>query len=182
MVLRRRAPQTESHCKVQAQSKMNVLVVEEASEIRKRLIEMLQLDGVRVSGEANTMGDAVAQGLDDAFDASVLDLQPVGGIGLEILARLKQARPALRVIVLTNLVNQQYHQASLAAGADYCLDKSREFRLVPLIPARMDRNGAQQKICSLRAACLNANHLRREQCSTQMLPVQDRMTRPRLPG
>jgi two-component system, NarL family, response regulator DevR len=113
---------------------MNVLVVEKAAEIRVRLIEMLRaVAGVQSIEEADSISDALAEGLDRRADALLLDLQPTGGVGLELLARLKQARPALRVIVLTNFASPQYRQASLAAGADRCLDKSREFSLVPMI-------------------------------------------------
>ena len=113
---------------------MNVLVVEKAAEIRVRLVEMLRaIAGVQCIGEADSVSDALEKGLDRRADTLLIDLQPTGGAGLELLARLKRARPALHVIVLTNFASPQYRQASLAAGADRCLDKSREFGLVPLI-------------------------------------------------
>lgn len=111
---------------------MNVFVVEGAPEIRKRLIAMVQrVAGIDVIGEADTVSEAVEGVLGSAVDMLLLDLQPMGGIGLEVLARVKQARPELRVIVLTNFATQQYRQASLSAGAEFCLDKSQEFGLVP---------------------------------------------------
>jgi DNA-binding NarL/FixJ family response regulator len=113
---------------------MNVLVVEKAAEVRVRLIEMLRaVSGVQLIEESDSMSDALAEGLHLHADALLLDPQPPGGSSLELLAGLKQARPALRVIVLTNFASPQYRQASLAAGADRCLDKSREFSLVPMI-------------------------------------------------
>ena len=111
---------------------MNVVVVEKAVEIRVRLIEILRaVAGVKLIGEADSVSDALDKGLERRADMLLVD--PQGTAGLELLARLKQSRPALRVIVLTNFVNPQYRQASLAAGADRCLDKSREFSLIPLI-------------------------------------------------
>ena len=113
---------------------MNVLVVEKAAEVRVRLIEMLRaVSGVQLIEESDSMSDALAEGLHLHADALLLDPRPPGGSSLELLAGLKQARPALRVIVLTNFASPQYRQASLAAGADRCLDKSREFSLVPMI-------------------------------------------------
>ena len=68
----------------------------------------------------------------------------IGGGELEALSRLKQARPALRAIVLANSTSQQYMQASRAAGADFCLDKSREFGLVPdILRSWMDAAGTR---------------------------------------
>ncbi len=111
---------------------MNIFVVEDAPEIRKRLIAMIRMvGGVNVIGEADSVNKAIDGVLGSAADTLLLDLQLRDGIGLDVLTRVKQARPELHVIVLTNFATQQYRQASLAAGADFCLDKSGEFGLVP---------------------------------------------------
>ena len=111
---------------------MNLFVVEDAPEIRKRLIAMVRMvAGINVIGEADSVNEAIDGVLGSAVDTLLRDLQLKDGIGLEVLARVKQARPELRVIVLTNFATQQYRQASLSAGADFCLDKSQEFGLVP---------------------------------------------------
>ena len=111
---------------------MNIFVVEDAPEIRKRLIAMVRrVAGINVVGEADSVNEAIDGVLASTADTMLLDLQLKDGIGLEVLTRVKQARPELNVIVLTNFATEQYRQASLSAGADYCLDKSREFGLVP---------------------------------------------------
>lgn len=111
---------------------MNIFVVEDAPEIRKRLIAMIRMvGGVNVVGEADSVNAAIAGILGSATDTLLLDLQLRDGSGLDVLTRVKQARPELHAIVLTNFATQQYRQASLAAGADFCLDKSQEFGLVP---------------------------------------------------
>jgi len=111
---------------------MNIFVVEDAFEIRKRLVAMVRtVPGVNVIGEADSVSEAVEGVLGSTADTLLLDLQLKNGNGLEVLARVKQVRPELRVIVLTNFATQQYRQASLSAGAEFCLDKSQEFGLVP---------------------------------------------------
>ena len=111
---------------------MNIFVVEDAPEIRKRLIAMVRrIAGINVIGEADSVNAAIDGVLGGATDTLLLDLQLKDGMGLDVLTRVKQVRPALHVIVLTNFANEQYRQASLSAGADFCLDKSREFGLVP---------------------------------------------------
>ena len=87
--------------------------------------------GINVIGEADSVNQAIDGVLESPTDTLLLDLQLRDGIGLDVLTRVKQVRPDLHVIVLTNFATQQYRQASLSAGADYCLDKSREFGLVP---------------------------------------------------
>ena len=111
---------------------MNIFVVEDAPEIRKRLVAMVRMiSGINVIGEAESVNEAIRGVLGSPVDTLLLDLQLRDGTGLEVLTRLKQARPDLRVIVLTNFATQQYRQASLSAGAEFCLDKSQEFGLVP---------------------------------------------------
>jgi DNA-binding NarL/FixJ family response regulator len=113
---------------------MNIFVVEDAPEIRTRLIAMLnRVPGAVVAGEAETVREAIDGVLATDADTLLLDLQLKDGSGLDVLAQLKAQRPAVRVIVMTNFATLQYRQASQAAGADVFLDKSQEFGLIPKI-------------------------------------------------
>jgi DNA-binding NarL/FixJ family response regulator len=113
-------------------NQMNIFVIERTPEIRKRLVAMVgRVAGVNVIGEGAFVGEASEAVERGEAQSVLLGLQQIGGGELEALSRLKQARPALRAIVLANSTSQQYLQASRAAGADFCLDKSREFGLVP---------------------------------------------------
>jgi DNA-binding NarL/FixJ family response regulator len=113
---------------------VNVFVVEDSPEVRKRLVAMLAtVPGVNVAGEADSVRTATAGVLAAAVDVILLDLQLLDGSGLDVLAQVKPARPEVRVIVLSNLATPQYREASLAAGADVFLDKSHEFGRVPEI-------------------------------------------------
>ena len=119
---------------------MNVFVVEDAPEVRKRLVAILRtVDGVDVVGEAGSVRGAVDGVLATAVDVMLLDLQLAGGSGLDVLAAVKPLRPALYVIVLSNFANsQQYRDASFAAGADVVLDKTTEFgRVRDLLRGRL---------------------------------------------
>ena len=113
---------------------MKVFVVEDAVQVRKRLIALLQtVPGVTVVGEADSVAAAVAGVAATAADTVLLDLQLADGSGLEVLAAIKPQHPGLRVIVLSNLNSPQHQRASYAHGADLFLDKSQEFRRVPEI-------------------------------------------------
>jgi DNA-binding NarL/FixJ family response regulator len=113
---------------------MKVIVVDGAPEIRKRLVAMLnRVPGVDVIGEADTIMEAGTALLGNDVQMLLLSLRPMAARDLRGLARLKRQRPHLRVIVLSNSTSQQYLQAVLAAGADYCLDKNFEFGRVPEI-------------------------------------------------
>jgi DNA-binding NarL/FixJ family response regulator len=113
---------------------MNVFVVEDAPEVRKRLVAMLgTVPGVAVVGEADSVRGAIDGTLASAADVLLLDLQLADGNGLDVLAAVKQQRPSVRAIVLSNFASTQYRNASLAAGAEVFLDKSQEFARVPMI-------------------------------------------------
>lgn len=111
-----------------------LFVIEGAPEIRKRLVAMVsRVAGIEVVGEANTMLEASEAILGKDVQMLLLGLRLMAGGDLSVLARLKQQRPQLRTIVLSNSTGPQYLQAALAAGADFCLDKTCEFDRVPEI-------------------------------------------------
>ena len=120
---------------------MNVFVVEDAPEVRKRLVAMLRsIAGVTVVGEADSVRSAVDGVQASAADVMLLDLQLADGSGLEVLSAVKPQQPDLYVIVLSNFANAtQYRDASLAAGADVVLDKTTEFgRVREILRRRLD--------------------------------------------
>lgn len=111
---------------------VNILVVEDAPHVRKRLIALLgTVDGAKVVGESEAVRDAVRSALDGPVDVVLLDLQLTDGNGLDVLAAVKPQRPQIRFIVLSNLATPQHRAAAMAAGADVFLDKSHEFGRVP---------------------------------------------------
>jgi DNA-binding NarL/FixJ family response regulator len=120
---------------------MNVFVAEDAPEVRKRLVAIVRtVPGVDVVGEAGSVRGAIDGALATAVDVMLLDLQLADGSGLDVLAEVKSQRPGLYVIVLSNFVGaQQYRDASLAAGADVVLDKTKEFgRVREILRGRLD--------------------------------------------
>lgn len=107
---------------------LRVFLVEDAPAIRTRLAAMLTaLPGVSLVGEAESVQGAIDGIVSRQPDAVVLDLQIIGGSGLEVLRRVHAAYPAIRFAVLTNFATDQHRKACLAAGAEHFLDKSSEF-------------------------------------------------------
>ena len=109
---------------------LRVVLVEDSAMIRARIVETLSaLPNVNIVGEAETEEAAIALLQDQSWDAAVLDLQLKKGTGLGVLKALRGTTrpPGARVIVFTNYAFPQYRERSLALGADYFFDKSREF-------------------------------------------------------
>lgn len=115
---------------------LRVFLVEDAPGIRTRLAAMLTaLPDVTLVGEAESVTEAIAGITATRPDAVVLDLQIIGGSGLEVLKACRAALPHLRVAVLTNFATDQHRRACLAAGAEHFLDKSSEFPRIRSIMA-----------------------------------------------
>lgn len=78
-----------------------------------------------VVGEASTARDVLRQAEAATWDLLVLDLSLPGGGGLEVLARLRQLRPSLRVVVYSMYPEAQYARRALDAGARGYVAKDR---------------------------------------------------------
>jgi DNA-binding NarL/FixJ family response regulator len=114
---------------------MKVFLVEDSLAIRERLRYMVGAAGSEVVGEASGEAEAVAGVTATRPDLVVLDLCLASGSGVEALKRIKDGYPALRVVVLTNHVDPQYRKRCDELGADYFLDKSKEFSKLPALLA-----------------------------------------------
>ncbi len=110
-------------------TRVRVVLIEDSPIIRERLVESLTATGhIEVVGQADSEHSAMAALAGGDWDAVILDLQLKQGTGLGVLKSLAHNRPAgAKVIVLTNYAIPQYRDRSLALGADYFFDKSREY-------------------------------------------------------
>jgi two-component system, NarL family, response regulator DevR len=114
-----------------SEARMNVFIVEDSASIRQRLAIMLgDIEGVTVVGQADTPGDALEGILRTRPDSVVLDIQLIGGSGLDVLRKAHPQVPATVFIVLTNQPNPQYRRICMEAGAAYFFDKSSEIAKV----------------------------------------------------
>jgi two-component system response regulator DevR len=105
-----------------------VFVVEDSPAVRSRLVELLgEIDGVCVVGEAQTPDEAVAGIRETQPHCVVLDLQLIGGTGIDVLRAVHPGSPEIAFVVLTAHSTGQYRRACMQAGASWFLDKSSEF-------------------------------------------------------
>jgi DNA-binding NarL/FixJ family response regulator len=107
---------------------MRVLVIDDSTAVRSRLVGRLRDAGLEVIGEAAGSRDGLELARVHAPEAVVLDARLPDGSGIELLIRLKGARPAPFVVVITN--ETRYRTRCLALGADVFLDKSADFEAV----------------------------------------------------
>lgn len=97
----------------------SLLIVEDDEPFRRRLAEAMERRGFAV-----TAADSVASGMAAAKAAppvfAVVDLRLVDGSGLELVTALQEARPDVRIVILTGYGNIATAVAAIKAGAvDY---------------------------------------------------------------
>jgi DNA-binding NarL/FixJ family response regulator len=114
------------------QTLIRVFIVEDSVPIRERLTELLATAaGISVVGHAGTADAAIAGILGTRADSVVLDINLIGGSGLEVLKSVRKSAPDTVFVVLTNTPTSQYRAVFLNAGAQAFLDKTTEFEKVP---------------------------------------------------
>jgi two-component system invasion response regulator UvrY len=89
----------------------------------KRVV--MRAPDMAVVGEASDGEEVLARAEKEVWDVLVLDLTLPKRSGLDVLGRLKQRRPSLRIVVLTMHAEDQYAVRILRSGADAYLTKGR---------------------------------------------------------
>ena len=98
-------------------SQKMVLVVEDDAAIRRGIVDALDFEGY-CTREAAAGATGMQLALHSACDLLLLDLVLPEVDGLEILGRVRSARPTLPVIILTALGEEQDRIRGLRLGAD----------------------------------------------------------------
>ncbi len=116
---------------------LRVVLVEDSSVVRERLTESLgMLASVQIVGSSDSEQNAIDALRQMECDAVVLDLQLKHGNGLNVLKSIRQAEADGHhtvVIVLTNYAFSLYRHRCIQAGADFFLDKAREYERLPQV-------------------------------------------------
>jgi len=113
---------------------LHALVVEDSPQIAERLVELVTVpDKVEVCATAATEDEALAACDKHSIALAIVDLQLAQGTGFGVIRRLRAAtgaNPAC-IVVLTNHAVPALKVAAFEAGADYFLDKSKDFATIP---------------------------------------------------
>jgi DNA-binding response OmpR family regulator len=96
---------------------ITILTVEDDAAIRRGIVDALSFAGYRTL-DAGTAREGERLALTSPYDLMLLDLVLPDGSGLEILAAVRNVRPAQPVIVLTARGDERDRVAGLRAGAD----------------------------------------------------------------
>ncbi len=113
---------------------MSALVVEDSPRIAERLVELVTVPGrLEVVASAAAEHEALVACETYDIDLAIVDLQLATGTGFGVIRRLRSPglRRRPRIIVLTNHAVPALRVAAFEAGADYFLDKSKDFGALP---------------------------------------------------
>lgn len=128
---------------------MRILIVEDERSLRAALVDLLTKQGFAVDAVADGLLGA-ERGVKPEVELVLLDLSLPGLDGVEVCRRLRMARPALPILILTARGSEDDRVAGLKAGADDYLTKpfgSRELlaridalmRRVSMVPSDAER-------------------------------------------
>ncbi len=113
---------------------MTALVVEDSPRIAERLVELVSIPGqVEVVSTADTEAAALEACNAHDIDLAIVDLQLAEGTGFGVIRALRAAgrRRHACIVVLTNHAVPALRNAAFEAGADFFLDKSKDFATLP---------------------------------------------------
>lgn len=105
---------------------MRILIADDNQRLRSAIIALLSSDPkCEICGEASDSSETLRKAGELRPDLILLDVSMPGTSGLETARLLRQQFPALKILIMSQHDPAQLMPASLEAGAQGCLDKSR---------------------------------------------------------
>jgi DNA-binding NarL/FixJ family response regulator len=115
-------------------SQKSILIVDDSRIIVDRLLQMLKgLKNIGPIGHAGNYSTAVSFLAESRSDLVLLDINLPDRSGIALLQFIKSAYPNIIVIMITNQADDYYRNICQRMGADYFIDKSRDFEQIPVI-------------------------------------------------
>jgi DNA-binding NarL/FixJ family response regulator len=116
---------------------LRVLIADDHDIVRRGVRDVVETQiGWEVCGEANTGSDVLAVALTQKPNVAVLDVALPGLNGITVTRQLKQALPAIEVLLFTMLDDEETISGGLAAGArGYLLKSDGNDQLIAAISA-----------------------------------------------
>lgn len=117
---------------------MKIVIADDSPLLRERVRSLVITEkNVEIVGEAEN-GIAALQLIKDRDpDLIILDIRIRELNGIEVLKRIKESGARVKVCILTNYPYPQYKERCLAEGADYFLDKNKDFEQIIAVIAEL---------------------------------------------
>jgi CheY-like chemotaxis protein len=102
---------------------VKVLVVDDTDHVRSMLVDMLELDGFDVVGEACSGTEAVEAATIHDPDVIVMDYKMPEMDGLTAARAIRDTRPSQGIILYTAYLDQKLEQEARDSGVALCIGK-----------------------------------------------------------
>jgi two-component system, response regulator PdtaR len=103
--------------------RMKVLVVDDTEHVRNMLVDMLELDGFEVVGQAGSGQEAVDVATSANPDVIVMDYKMPGVDGLTAAKSIREDRPSQAIILYTAYLDAELESEAKEAGVAMCIGK-----------------------------------------------------------
>jgi DNA-binding response OmpR family regulator len=101
------------------------MLVEDAPEIRRRLLKMLaQMPDIEIAAATSGVAESIRALRETHPDTVLLDLRLADGSGFDVLRAIKAGHGGPAVIMLTSFPSEGCRRRFMALGGDYLFDKS----------------------------------------------------------
>ncbi len=111
---------------------LRVLLVEDTKLVAEQVCELIK--GISSGADVTVVTsehDALTAAIELGPDVAILDLSLKQGTGFGVLRALAKIVDKPVVVVLTNYALPKYREFALLLGADYFLDKAKDFEKLP---------------------------------------------------
>ena len=102
---------------------VKVMVVDDTDHVRGMLVDMLELDGFEVVGEASSGREAVALSEETTPDVIIMDYKMPGMDGLTAARAIRESKPDQSIILYTAYLDPQLEQQAREAGVAMTVGK-----------------------------------------------------------
>ncbi|MEA2459970.1 MAG: two-component system, response regulator PdtaR [Actinomycetota bacterium] len=102
---------------------VKVMVVDDTDHVRGMLVDMLELDGFDVVGQASSGREAVALSEETTPDVIIMDYKMPGMDGLTAARAIRESKPDQSIILYTAYLDPQLEQQAREAGVAMTVGK-----------------------------------------------------------
>jgi DNA-binding NarL/FixJ family response regulator len=102
---------------------VRLLVVEDTEHVRKMLLDILELHGFEIVGDAESGAQALEKLAKADPDVVILDYMMPEMDGLEAARRIREQRPDQHVILYSAYLDDELQRGAMEAGIAVCVPK-----------------------------------------------------------
>ena len=102
---------------------VSLLVVEDTEHVRKMLLDILELHGFEIAGDADSGKQALERVGSADPDVVIVDYMMPEMDGLEVARRIRETRPDQQVILYSAYLDDELERGAQEAGIAVCVPK-----------------------------------------------------------